>query len=451
MKISSRIQVRFHNSLFVVLLLCVIGLLALISSRYHFELDWTHGHRNSLSQASRDLLTKLPILPVFTVYATEQDQIRKPIQDLLRRYQRVRPELVINYINPELEPDLIRERGISIDGELGLELNGRTEYIKKVNEQNITNALQRLSRNVERWFLFLTGHGERNPTGVANHDLGQWSKQLALKGIKVREFNIAENSVIPHNTSAVVIASPQLDYLAGEVNAIIDYINQGGNLLWMQEPGSLHNLDKLADFLSLRMLKGTIVDPNGKLVGVNDPRFCIVSEYPKHEITENFNAVTLFPFARGIELEHNEQWHRTVVLQTMPRSWAEMGELSGKVRLDAGVDIAGPLPIGVALNRRYASSPSSEPHEQRIVVVGDGDFVSNAYLGNGGNLDLGLNMVNWLAHDDGLISIPAKTAVDIQLTLSATSQTIIAFGFLVIIPLLLLGSGAAIWYRRRLR
>ena len=82
-------------------------------------------------------------------------------------------------------------------------------------------------------------------------------------------------------------------------------------------------------------------------------------------------------------------------------------------------------------------------------MVGDGDFLSNTYVGNGGNLNLGLNMVNWLARDDQFISIPAKAASDLDLHLSATAQAMIAFGFLLVIPLLLAGTGTLVWLRRR--
>jgi len=447
-----RYGLKIHNSLFVALLLGIVALLAILSKRYQVEFDWTHNNRNTLSEASQQLLKTTPMLPVITVYATEQQHIRSPINDLLHRYQRVRPDLVINYVNPELEPDKMRELGIDTDGELRLELNGRSEYIKQVNEQNITNTMQRLSRNIERWLLFIEGHGERNPLGIANHDLGQWGKQLTAKGIKIRGFNIADNPVIPQNTSAIVIASPQLDYLPGEINAVIEYVKQGGNLLWLAEPGSLHQLDKLSELLGLNMLKGTIVDPNAQLLGINDPRFALVSQYPKHDLTHNFNAVTLFPLARAIKpIPNHDGWQDNEFLQTLPRSWSEVGEVSGKIKFDNGVDVPGPLTIGVALNRMVETTPDKKQHQQRAIVVGDGDFISNEYLGNGGNLNMSLNMVNWLVHDDQFIAIPAKTAMDIQLELSATSQIVIAFGFLVVIPVLLAASGTVIWYRRRRR
>jgi hypothetical protein len=58
-------------------------------------------------------------------------------------------------------------------------------------------------------------------------------------------------------------------------------------------------------------------------------------------------------------------------------------------------------------------------------------------------------MVNWLANDDSQINIPAKITPDKSLQLSTTSQAIIGFGFLVVIPLIFLVSGVYVWYRRR--
>ncbi|QKQ25769.1 hypothetical protein HUE57_05325 [Candidatus Reidiella endopervernicosa] len=94
---------------------------------------------------------------------------------------------------------------------------------------------------------------------------------------------------------------------------------------------------------------------------------------------------------------------------------------------------------------------NGETTNQRAIVIGDGDFLSNSYLGNGGNLDLGLAMVEWLSHDDALITIRSRTASDTTLELSNTAMAVIGVGFLLVVPVGLLGVGLGIWLKRRKR
>ena len=84
-------------------------------------------------------------------------------------------------------------------------------------------------------------------------------------------------------------------------------------------------------------------------------------------------------------------------------------------------------------------------------MVGDGDFLSNTYLGNGGNLDLGLAMVRWLTDNDELIEIPAPVAPDARIELSRTAVAIIAGVFLVGIPGLMVVAGFTINLLRKRR
>ncbi len=459
---TSRLRFRLENLLFVALFLSAVGLLAWLSTRYHLQADWTVGSRNSLSTASQELLRRLDGPVKITAYVREDSALRTGIQDLVARYQRHKPDISLAFVNPDANPERVRQLGITAPGgELLIEYQGRTEHLSSASEQSMTNALQRVARSGERWLVFLTGHGERNPTGKANFDLGDWGKELSQRGFTLQTLNLAETGVVPDNTSVLVIAGPQVNLLAGEVARIKDYLDRGGNLLWLADPGSLHGLGTLAEDLGVEFQPGMIVDPVTRLLGIESPTVVPVTSYPSHPITRDFNLLTVFPEAVGLIADPPDPWTAESLLTTSPQAWSETGELSGSVRFDDGQDIKGPLDIGVALTRPRPppssgeQSDSSEARDgvptQRIVVVGDGDFLSNAFLGNQGNLDLGLNIVNWLASDDTLIAVPAKTAPDLNLVLSKTQSAIIGLGSLMVLPLLLLAVGTLTWYRRRRR
>lgn len=439
-------RTRLQHYLFLVLLLGIIVCLAYLSTRYRFEADWTVSGRNSLSDASVALLEQMPDRITVTSYATEDATLRRAVSDVVKRYKRQKSNLEFRFINPDLVPDTVRELGISGNGELLIEYQQRRETLKEISEPGISNALQRLARGGDRLLVFLNGHGERKPQGGANHDLDTWVNHLAGKGFMTQGHNLAQQARLPANTRVLVVASPQLGLLAGEVAVLKDYLAAGGNLLWLTDPESRIAHDVLTDTLGVAPQPGVIVDPSTQLLGISDPRFALVAEYPLHAITTGFDSITLFPQALGLQFDTKGDWETQVLLTSHPRSWSETGELTGDISLEPGSDIPGPLTLGIAMQREVKDNT---PHQQRVVIVGDGDFLSNAYLGNGGNLQLGLNIINWLAHDDGFIHIPETVFPDKHLQLSDNAQILISIGFLVVIPLLLAATGIFVWWRRR--
>ncbi|MBA3756091.1 MAG: ABC transporter, partial [Nitrosomonas sp.] len=108
-------------------------------------------------------------------------------------------------------------------------------------------------------------------------------------------------------------------------------------------------------------------------------------------------------------------------------------------------DVTGPVSVAVALTRNI------QDREQRVIVVGNGHFLANTYLGNGSNLDFGINLINWLTGDEELIVIQPRATLDSHLILSESELTLIVAGFLVLLPLLFLVSGTAIWWWRKRR
>lgn len=453
---KNRNQLRIQNIIFIVLFSIVIGLLAWLSNQYRFEMDWTESNRNTLSDVSIKLLQQMPAPIKITTFIPEGNLLsnRQYIKELVTKYKKYKSNITLEIINPDIAPDLVRKMKVTNYGEIVVEYEGRDEHINQLNEQTLTNVLQRLHRQGERRILFVTGHGERKPVGQANFDWNNFAGKLKVKGITTDLLKLNETPNIP-DAAAIVIASPQVNFLPGEVKIIIDYVERGGNLLWVHEPGtSLFGLRPLADLFGIDFYPGTIVDPTAQMMNINDPSFALITSYPSHAITRDFQYMSIFPKAVGIiDSKVKDKWKVSPFLQTVPRSWSETGELKGAVDYNADKDFVGPLTIGLALSIKDKKDESKQQDKQnknqRIVILGDGDFLSNTYLGNQGNLNIGHNIFNWISNDDNFIQIPSSSAVDTQLTISGLVGAMIGLVFLIVLPLGLLISGALIWYKRR--
>jgi len=445
-----RIIKRLESLIFHILLIVAVGLIAWLSLRYDAQWDWSAGARNTLSETSQQMLARLDAPLRITSFAPENPVLRQGVREIIERYQRYKPDVELIFINPERHPEQVRQLGITLAGELLLEYEGRSETLRQISEQALSNAIQRLVQKKTHWLVPIVGHGERNLAGAANYDLGDFGRELKSKGFQLHPLDIVTASEIPGNTGLLIIASPRVDYLPSEVEQIAGYVAQGGNLLWLSDPGGQHGLDPLAKVLGIQFLPGTIVDANASSMNIQDPAVALVPEYPQHHLaTKGFDLLTIYPHAVAINIIKT-QWEATPLLTTLPRTWNETGPIKGEVSRDRLLgEQAGPLHIGVALVREVVEKATTR--QQRILVVGDGDFLSNAYLGNGGNLNLGLNLVRWLTREESMLNIPAKTAPDLSLDLSHTATIVIGFGFLVVLPLGLIATGALIWWRRQRR
>jgi ABC-type uncharacterized transport system involved in gliding motility auxiliary subunit len=440
-----RTQLLVQNGIFVVLLIAAAALIAFIAREYRGEYDLTQNARNTISKQTREVLAKLNGPIKVTVFATRQDvrgDARKQVQDFLAPYQRIKPDLTVNIVDPREEPKLAQAAGIRANGESVIEYNQKSEHLTDYNEQAFINTLMRLARSSERVVMALDGHGERRLNGIANHDLGEFGKQLTAKGFKTSPVNLAIAQEVPANASLLLIANPQADLQPAEVQKIKRYLQQGGNLLWLIDPEPLHGLQPIAEVLGLTLGPGTVVDPAAAQLNAS-PTVAIATSYARHPITDNFQLNTVFPLARQIGITEGGDWRVTRLIEVAPRGWVETGKLDGSIAFDKARDVPGPVNIAVALERNI------NERTQRVVVVGNGSFLANTFLGNGGNLDLGVNMVNWLAGDESLITLQPRPSLDSGLDLSRNAQYIILIGFLVLLPIVFISMGMLIWWRRR--
>lgn len=446
---------RLNNLIHVLLLIAAALLIGFLSTRYGFVRDISRTQRSSLGDASAKLLESMHGPIEIVSYARPQGNLRKTISDFVARYERVKSDLHLSFIDPDADPDAMRTAGVQIDGEIELKYNGRSERLKVLSETELSSALLRLSRAHERLVAFLEGEGERKPDGVANADLGQFGATLKQRGIHSVNLALATTGKVPDNVDLLVIANPRVAFAGPATMAIVDYVERGGNLLWLLEADEDNGLDALAEALSIRLLPGVIVDGAGQAYGIEDPSFVAVNRYPPHAIDKDFDLGTVFPQPVALAQLAPPKWDFKSILQSSAQSWNETGhipkagEAAGDVRYDGkDGEISGPLDFAFAMTRL---SPRPGVRDQRVVVIGDGDFLSNSYLGNGGNRDFGTRVFDWLLADDALIDVPEASAEDRTIKLNDAALAIISFSFLLGLPILLGGSGLLIWRRRRRR
>jgi ABC-type uncharacterized transport system involved in gliding motility auxiliary subunit len=478
-----------------VAVLTLLGAVNYIAVKNTKRVDLTKNRRFSLSDQTRKVLADLQEEAKITYFLREE--VPTAVKDRLTEYQAASDKLKVEYVDPWKRPGVAREYEISSVPSLVVEHGGKRERITNDSEQDITNALIKVTRKTTKTVCFVEGEGERDVDDGDPKGFSQAKAALEKSQYQTRKLFLLREKAVPADCSVVAVPGPTADLLAPGVEAIRDYVSKGGKLLLMLDPqleGShpQPNLEGLLEGWNIEPGNDVVVDVSGvgELYGTG-PITPLVMDYTYHDITRDLKVMSAFHEARSMTAGTATQAGVTVqdLVKTSPASWAESDlSLKEPVKMDEGKDRVGPISLAVAAtikppeteadepaaSEEPASAdgdeaaageetPSAEaenggetkeaekpkPPEGRVVAVGDSDFASNTLLGFPGNRDLFLNMVAWLAQDTDLISIRPKTAEDQRLVLTGGQRLNLAWTSLVLIPFFFVGLGIYTWWRRR--
>jgi ABC-type uncharacterized transport system involved in gliding motility auxiliary subunit len=457
-------------ALSVLVVLAILVAINYLSSRQNRRWDFTASKTYSLSDQTRQVLGQLKEPVKIVVFARELEFER--FRDRLREYEYQSKQVSVEYVDADRRPALVKQYGVQAYGTVVFDYNGRIERVTSDTEQDLTNGLIKVTTGQQKKVYFVQGHGERDSAGADRTGYSNVSTALGGDNFTVEKLVLAQQGKVPADASVIAIASPNVDYFPGEIDAIRTYLAGGGKLLALIDPPEksgvrLPNLFGLLHEWGFDLGNDIVVDASGlgRLIGT-DASVPLAANYPVHAITDRFNVLTAYPLSRSVSPVSGGVNGRTpqAFIETSPNSWSEtdMAKLvsEGQVELEENRgDRKGPISIAAAVSAAATAAPDAKPAvdaaqsaskpETRVIVVGDGDFASNAGLGIGGNSDMFLNMVNWLAQQDNLISVRARNPEDRRITMTAGQDRMIFWFTMLILPGLIFLAGIQTWWRRR--
>jgi ABC-type uncharacterized transport system involved in gliding motility auxiliary subunit len=421
----------------------VIGILSAVNyfgTRHHMRLDLTENKQYSLSEQSLKVVKDLKEPVSVMLFVRRSDSYAQNLETLWKQYSHASEKIKLEIIDVDQNPTLARQNKITTSGSSLLSRGAQTTTITGNQEQDLTSALIKITRDSQKTIYFTVGHGELAYDKYDKDSISQLKDYLEKQSYKLDQLSLFITGKVPSDAALVVVPAPTKPLTDKALDALEAYIKDGGKVFLASNPQTESNLDKLSRRFGIDIKDDLVIDPKANFYG--DLAVPVVTKFPYHVTTQSLQAA-YFPGSRSLQkLEKQPEGVTNIapLVETSDAAWGESDLKARPVQFDAGKDTKGPIPL-VLVAELGAKG--------KLMVAGNGYFFSNAAFGNLNNGDLFMNAVNWMTGEDSLVSIPPKESSNKQLTLTPAQYMAVLYGTTLGFPLVLLVLAGYMWWRRR--
>jgi ABC-type uncharacterized transport system involved in gliding motility auxiliary subunit len=458
-------RVGLHSGLLSVTFIAVIGLANVLAARHSFRWDLSGSGQFSLSQQTVKILKALNRDVTVTLFVQDLGSTKETLHGLVDSYEQYTPHLTAVYVDPDKRPAIAKQYGVTQYDTVVFESAGQEARVRLLGpedldnrEQLFTNALIRVTRTEKKRIAFLEGHGEHQLDDTGQRGFSSVKQGLEREGYEVVGLTLAQQGSVPAKTTALVIGGAEKLMAPQEMEAVRSYLNKGGRLLVLTDPQVTSGLEPLLADWGVILDQDLAIETSISLFGAG-LEVVVARTYSKEQpITKDFTLNTAFPAVRSLRFDpaKAEEFKPDDLVMTSGKSWGETDLKNQQVAYDRLRDIKGPLTLAMAVQpvppkKQPTSHDATAPsNAARLVVFGDSDFATNSFFHLYGNGDLLLNVINWLAEDEAVISIRPKAAKMSPLILNSEQEGLLFWASVIILPgaALLMGLGAWQWRRR---
>ena len=348
--------------------------------------------------------------------------------------------------------------------------NGQRSFLRLYDDNQKHPSETEISAALKRFVVkspkvaFLTGHGMRDIHKTGDRDYNRFAESIYFRyslinqGFDVLTVDLSRED-IPADVDIVVIADMRTPFDEAEGGKLSAYVNRGGNLFILGDYRRQEVMNPLVEPFGVRFLPGIVVHPTAEyaadlLAQELTPEAAALNDVYAGLRRNDYRII--MPGAVGLAWADTTAFHVTPMLTTPAQgSWMELQTtdfVDDKAVLDTLTgEREAAVPTMLRLTRQVGDK------EQRIVISGDADCVSNYELGktrngvNSSNFTLLTGSFKWLSYGEYPLDTTRPEPTDNEIYLGRDSRRWIKYGFAGLLPLALAACGITIRVRRRRR
>ena len=463
--------------LMAIIVAIFIGINVLMQKWNPTPIDFSQEKLYTLTDESKEKVKNIDkdVNIYFVGYTDEDNNL-----ELAKQYKKANEKITAEAVDANNRPDLVEKYGIE-NGTQGIIVEcGEKSKVLSANdlvtydtstsetisiaEEKLTSSIISVTSPKVPKVYFLQGYSEYSLSKNMNFLKMFLSNEIN----EVDTLDVLSTGKIPDDCDTLVITTPSKDFDDVATNAIIDYINSGRNILWLNSAlttsKDMPNVNKVLAMYGVNPFEvGVIRETNASKMVTNSPDL-IIPEIQSSKVTKDIYNTTGVIFVNATKINVNEDNLSELKVSKTDLALASKDsyfrtDFNAKSNAALEDEEKGTFIVGAELDKTLKEK-NEETGESavtsKMIIFGENYFITDYPLNQNSqygaiqlayNKDLVLNSIAYLADREEDITARKSTGT-VKYTATEEQDTIIKV-IIFAVPIVIILAGIVVWQIRR--
>src|SRR3972149_2236138 len=289
-----------NTALMIAVFVALIVFTVFMSIKYKTRWDMTAAKRYTFSNQTLKLLASLKKDVEAVAFYRSDERTRQAMHDLLSEYKNNSSRFRYRFIDPDKNPALAAKYNVTSYRTTLIRSGNKEEVVGFESQEKLTNAILKVSRDEVKTVYFLKGHGENNILDTQNIGYKAVKEAIEKENYLVKEIILLSADDMPTDASLLIVSGPKKELLPDELKKLTAYINRGGNVLFMLDPGTVPGIVSYLKEYGFKIGDDIIIDTFSQVLGGRMLTAVITDHDNPPQIPRALPVTTLFPTTRSV-------------------------------------------------------------------------------------------------------------------------------------------------------